>query len=193
MAHLGVLKAGMLVAVLGLLQTGCTIGPIWAREYRGKVVDEETQAPVENMEVFISPMVVGLGAFGGRGVEATRWGTTDAKGEFVLDGEFEVWFAPLTAMGDPPFVTFYHPDYGVLVKAGLRRDGLGTDRFPSEGEAFQLGRASNWNLERYHKCWWGELCDHITSEACSHLKKVIRERDPGLACAQVHSEGEGSP
>lgn len=176
MARLGLLIAGALVVVVASLHLSCSIGPIWADEFRGRVVDRETGRPVEGVEVFVSSFVVGLWY---RGVKGTRWATSDSNGEFVLEEELQMWLVPLAIMSwDPPAVKLYHPDYGFVSYELTSRE------FPDSGEPFEIRRELDFIAGSHRSCEWSVLCDRITPEACSHLRKIVRQREPDLACAR---------
>jgi hypothetical protein len=183
MAHLGLLRSGIAVAAVAMGHLGCSIGPIWAREFHGRVEDYQTHDPVDGVEVFLSTRINYLGDHGAGGVNATRWGTTDENGEFVLDGEFQIWFMPLAVTDDPPSVTLYHPDYGLMTWPLLDRNGFGPDRFPGPGEAFQIRPEKEIMAERRLTCDWQFASDWLTTEACWHLIDVVRRSEPNHPCA----------
>lgn len=161
------------VAVLSSLLS-CSIGPIWARELRGRVVDHATKQPVSNVEVFLSWRVVGVFV---NSTIGTRWATTDENGDFVMPGKFQMWFVPVALMkeGPPADGILYHPDYGISYLL-YTRDQNAFPRWP-EG-SHKIRPQDEETAKDREKCHWMTICDDdVTIEACEHLQWVIQERE----------------
>ena len=164
--------AGTLCMVL----PGCSVGPIWAKEIHGRVVDHETKEPVSGVEVFFSYV---LGDMWSTGVKGTRWATTNDEGRFLIEGRFMVWFQPFALMASrPPKVELYHPNYGIVPR------DFSTETFPDlPSEPIEIWPEIELVTERRARCEISFMCDDLTDGGCERLLEVIRRHEPAtLEC-----------
>lgn len=169
MADLRLLKRWFVRAIAAVLLAGCTFGPIWAREVRGRVVDRETGKPVVGVEVFVgvdqwSPVwfdsspVYGL----------FRWATTDEKGRFVIPGEVQL--RPAIGCTSSRFaVLLYHPQYGAHQEVWAGRDYPYPEPALGETLEFDLKIFPDENLDEDGAFWQAHCLSYMEEPACAHL------------------------
>ena len=170
MADLRLLKRWFVRGIASVLLAGCTLGPIWAREVRGRVVDRETQKPVAGAEVFVGKERFIPNVFDAERIpDHYRWAATDEDGRFVIPGRLQI----RPAIGCTPFqfdVVLYHQDYGAhQVVWG----GNGYPESPiNETQSFDLTiwRRDSYTLGRRECSSW------MDEPACSHLFDLMQGR-----------------
>ncbi len=112
--------------IILLLQTGCLYAVRYDGPYRGKVVDEKTQEPIEGAVVLGSWWVYHFGLGGGfTTYHDAREAVTDKNGEFTIKGEGLRTFSSLKPMS----ILVYKSGYTYIE---TQWDSLKTDTFNGE-------------------------------------------------------------
>jgi hypothetical protein len=107
----------------------------WAQTYHGKVVDAETEEPVEGAVVVVvwykKPLIT---MDGPTYFHDAKEVLTDPKGEFSLDGSPAIDWNPFTYIVKQPWIVIYKPGYGPLTRTYAIKRSL-----PNMEEALEKG------------------------------------------------------
>ena len=161
------------LAAAALLLASCSVGPIWAPELRGQVVDGRTGAPV-----------AGAGVFASYTWEVAhhwdiRWTRTDAEGRFVIPGHIATiaHWGPLTIAADVrgPYMKVVHPAYGAL-SFGQAAPELYTDErewTDLQNLRLEIVPETDTMLRKIQKDPI-LICLHYTQEVCLEMCRIMR-------------------
>lgn len=97
---------------LALSILGCTLGPIWAPRFQGRVVDTRDGAPIAGAVLEATYRINLIGIETIHGAANTQVVSTDADGRFAIGGYPAFAFGLLGDAEARPDVTIFHPEYG---------------------------------------------------------------------------------